>query len=149
MKTLVADLLQINVQQQKAIATALCYSEKPELIARDQSIWTAKINTISSKKVFRAAPTRKEKLNVYCYCRQIDDGRHMHRSGVMDVKTGFTWTVQRFHLIGWDRGKEQLVVLQILLQEQAISLIANQCLVRWSMIMITHTVGIKKIKVVS
>ena len=71
-----------------AIATALCYGEKPELIEIDQiktrehlksAFEQQQLTPFPSQKVFRAAPTRKEKLNVYCYCRQIDDGRRMVR----------------------------------------------------------------------
>ena len=108
MKTLVADLLQTNkkhinleyanVQQQEggsdcgvlaiAIATALCYGEKPESVEITQiktrehlkSAFEQHLLTpFPSQPVIRKAPKREEKLNVYCYCRQIDDGRRMIR----------------------------------------------------------------------
>ncbi len=109
MKSTIADLLQtdqnfivveyINVQKQKgsddcgllaiAIATALCCEEKPELLQIDQAKSREHLRLAFEQKLLTQFPSQSvcreepylgwDKIKVYCYCRQIDDGRRMIR----------------------------------------------------------------------
>ena len=85
-----------NVQYQKggsdcgplaiAIATAICHGQNPEHLNIEQDKTREHLRTafeqgvivpFSAKPVKRKSCIRKERLKIYCSCRQIEDGRDM------------------------------------------------------------------------
>ena len=105
-KTVIADLLQtseryikleyVNVQRQIggadcgllaiAIATAICCGQHPELLEIEQDKAREHLKSSFEQKLLNPFPSRpvsrepcigEEKLHIYCYCRQIDDGQRM------------------------------------------------------------------------
>jgi hypothetical protein len=71
-----------------AFATAICEEQNPESRNFDQSRLRNHLHTafevevllpFPSQPIKREACIQKERLKIYCYCRLIDDGRHMIR----------------------------------------------------------------------
>ena len=108
-KSIIADMLQtkvkfisieyVNVQLQEgssdcgllaiAFAAAICFGKKPELLQFDQTLTRGHLKSAFEKKSLTPFPAqtvirkqsliRKERLRIYCSCRQADDGRDMIR----------------------------------------------------------------------
>jgi len=129
----------VNVQQQKgmsdcgvlaiAIATAICHGKEPEFQNFDQSQARKHLQKALEEKVLtpfpaepavrRKARFQKERLRIYCYCRLIDDGRHMIRcDGCED------WIVSRCQQLFWRIKKSLGFVGNV--QSQIVSIVMNK-----------------------